>query len=145
MNTKTQILLWIFVGYVVTFLYILLPEENVYYKFFPFNEMAMSKQSHVYYICERLRWFIFAYVIYEYFWKLVLKSSKEVVDFKIVLWLTAGYGFDYILTANEPITRVMIFNLDVPISYALFMGITLVFIIGKSLWKEYLCQRGHCG
>jgi hypothetical protein len=122
---ETKVIVWLFIAYMATFLFTFAPHKTGYW--IPFNDVEMSLRSHLYYVCERLRLLIFMYLFYHLF---------RTFNLKVVFWLQMGYLIDYILFYNDPIFIIKFEYGYVPISYSLFYGLVMTFILIRLLWHK---------
>jgi len=133
-NGGLRVLIGCFVGYIITYAYVLLPPSDSTYQYIPFSDVPMSLQSHVYYICERLRWIIFAFLLHVS----VPRYSKQLFIF---FTLECLYLIDYLVFFNNPIAKIRIFTIDIPLSFSFLKACLMCGIIVTTIIKENGIRR----
>ena len=107
----------------IGYIYLLLPDTNQLRVLIPFRpDIQLSIESHVYYMCERLRYVIFAWII----WQAYDKYEREL---QLFFWLNVGFFFDYVLYYNGTFFHIGF----LPVSYSLIMGVVMTLTIIKVL------------
>jgi len=120
---KSKVLFVSLFAYSIGYIYLLLPNTNVLRDLIPFRpDIQLSIESHVYYMCERLRYILFAWIILE-------TSAYYKPELKLFFWLNVGFFVDYVLYYNGTIFSIGF----MPVSYALIMGIIMTLTIVKTL------------
>lgn len=110
-------------AFVIGYIYLLLPDTNQLRYLIPFRpDIQLSIESHVYYMCERLRYVIFAWII----WYVCKDYDTELALF---FWLNVGFFFDYVLYYNGTFFHIGF----LPVSYSLIMGVVMTLTILKVL------------
>ncbi len=119
MKVLTACLFAFSIGYI----YLLLPDTNVMRKLIPFRpDIQLSIESHVYYMCERLRYVIFAWIIW-------MACDDYQNELKLFFWLNVGFFFDYVLYYNGTFFHIGF----LPVSYSLIMGVIMTLTIIKTI------------
>lgn len=119
---------WSFIGYVITWLYLLFPESSTLYRCYPFNKQEITKQAYI----EYASWRVFMCILFYQLWILSIKYAPvHAHAFKIIFYLWIGFFIDYILFYNQPVTKLK----GLPISYALIMGLVFFFTMIFSFFK----------
>ena len=107
----------------IGYIYLLLPDTNQLRHLIPFRpDIQLSIESHVYYMCERLRYVIFAWIIWQAF-------DKHERELQLFFWLNVGFFFDYVLYYNGTFFHIGV----IPFSYSLIMGVVMTLTIIKVL------------
>jgi hypothetical protein len=125
MKREIKVMIFFYVGFMVTYAFLLLPEDESVAKQIPFSDVEMSMRSHVYYISERFRWILMVSAAWYY-----IEAYRHYFDGFFVL--SCVYLADYLLFYHGPLFRILGF----PVSYTLFMGIGMTFLITHAIWKS---------
>ena len=121
---KSRVLFLCLLGYGVSFIYLLLPYTNhlrndlILFR----SDIELSLESHVYYLCERLRMVIFFYIV-------LYLSQHYHKELTLFFWLSVGYLVDYLVWYNGH----LFYAGPVPVSYTLIMGAVMSLTIIKCL------------
>ena len=128
-------LLTITVGYLLSYLWLILPSKMLKGPF-PLFTMEINIRYYADYLMARFFYFVLAWVIY---------TQHKTVETKVVLWLFLLFIVDFILIYNQPygyfsggsFTKVKPESgFYIPLSYSLFMGISLIFLTVIA-WIKY--------
>ena len=120
---KSKVLILCLFAYAIGYLYLLLPYTNQLKHLIPFrNDIELSLESHVYYLCERLRVIIFFYIVWEC-------SEHYKNELRLFFLLSVGYLIDYALYYNGSFFYAGM----VPVSYTLTMGLVMTFVVIKTI------------
>lgn len=120
---KSSVLILSFFAYAIGYIYLLLPYTNNPIHLIPFrSDIELSLESHVYYMCERVRMIVFFYIV----WYCSEHYSKELRTF---FFLSVGYFVDYVLFYNGTLFYIWM----IPISYTLIMGVVMTFTVIKKM------------
>lgn len=57
-------------------------------------------------------------------------------ELNIFYWLSFGYLIDYFVIYNNPIAKISVLNLSIPISYTIFMLLIAGFVMTKSIFSR---------
>jgi len=126
-------LLLITLGYILSYAWLMLPAKLI--KPFPFyRTLEVTAQFYYDYLLVRVMYVVFAYLLYEAF---------PTFQMRIVFFLFIGYVVDYILIYNDPyfylsggtLHKTRPEGFCIPVSYSLFMGLTLIVLCIISLFK----------
>lgn len=110
-------------AFAIGYIYLLLPGANVLRGLIPFRpDIQLSIESHVYYMCERLRYIVFAWIILEL-------SDKYRKELALFFWLNVGFFLDYVLYYNGTLFYIV----WLPVSYSLIMGVIMTLTIIKTI------------
>ncbi len=120
---KSKVLILCFIAYALGFMYLLLPYTNQLKHFIPFRkDIELSLESHVYYMCERVRMCVFFFLVCRV-------SEHYTKELTLFFWLSIGYLIDYALFYNGTLFNVWI----IPVSYTLIMGAVMGVTIIKTI------------
>ena len=117
-NSFLSTLIMSFIGYAITWLYLLWPAGSVLYKPFLFNDQQITKQAYI----DYASWRIFGSILFFNIWQLSIQYAPEYSGaFRIFFYAFVFLFIDYLLFYNQPITKIN----NIPISYALIMAVVL--------------------
>lgn len=120
-------IIWIAIGYVLSYAWVLLPEKRVFKSPFPFFDIDIEVRYYFDYLGSRILYCILAYTVH---------INYNTFETKVAFLLFVGFIAEYLLTFNQPIcwfqSGKILYEkpagLFIPIGYSLFMGITLIFL-----------------
>lgn len=123
---KSKVLILCLFWFVIGYIYLLLPYTNQLRHLIPFRpEIELSLESHIYYLCERVRMVIFFYIV----WLISEHYHKQLALF---FWLAVVYLIDYILLYNGSLFYIG----AIPVSYTLVMAIVMTFTVIKTIFYD---------
>lgn len=123
---KSKVLIYCLFAYAIGFMYLLLPYTNQLKHLIIFKpEIELSLESHVYYMCERLRMIIFFYIVWCF-------SDHYHKELRLFFFLSVGYFIDYMLYYNGNLFYVGI----IPVSYTLIMGVIMTVTVIKTIFYD---------
>lgn len=146
MVIKKELLFWLTFAYVVSYIYVLIPEEKYVRQYAIFHDSEYTLQGYVYYLCERVRWVIHASLFYF----MVPDDLRPYM--KMFFWFSVASLVDYILFLNDPLAKFTLSQFVInghifPIGWTESMqkapgvGISGPLIIG--CWMIYLTGRNY--
>lgn len=114
----------------------LLFQSGQYVTPYPFNSQRITSQAYVDYLMTRVFYAITVLAI-----KILVDTSAPEYskEMTFVLWFFVLYILDYMLFYNQPVARIRLWGLDIPVSYSLFMGVGLIVVSLESVikWSFY--------
>lgn len=120
---KSRVLILCFFAFAMGYIYLLLPYTNQLKHLIPFRkDIELSLESHIYYMCERLRMIIFFYIV----WYCSDHYQKEL---RLFFFLSIGFLIDYLLFYNGHLFYAGI----IPVSYTLIMGVIMALTVIKTI------------
>lgn len=125
---KPWILLWSFAAIMLLELYSLFPgpQYQVEEKRFWFDDTMISFQAWVDYAGTRAAFCVLIHLLKE-------SNPQYKHEFNVLFWLMFGYLLDYFVIYNNPIARIEVLSIKIPISYTLFM----LFLASVNVWKAF--------
>lgn len=119
-------LLLLYLTFLVSFLYIFLPQTVKPYDYFLFSDMSLHFGTYIYFICEKFILILLAYVV-----------ASEAVEYRNAIWIFFGLLcadlFDFLLCYSE-----VWFYLDgIPVSMNVVKALVFGVVILRELWKRY--------
>lgn len=118
MKKEIKILVISIIVFLLNYAYLLWPLSSQLHPYFKFNSQLITTQAHVDYICRIIQMILIYYTLANY-----IPKYRETLFLVSLLWI--GYLIDYLLTYNQPLGWYGI----IPISYAFFMGISMILIL----------------
>jgi hypothetical protein len=126
---------WVLVGSFAIFLllelYSLFSGENnqTERQMFWFDPTPISFQTWIDYAATRTAICVSFFILRE-------TNSELYRELNIYFWLSFGYLIDYFVIYNNPIAKIYVLGLSIPISYTIFMLLIAGLIMVKSLFTR---------